>query len=61
MRVTTNHSLMTLVRSSSEAESLSVLRQATEPLERFQDLNDLLKSTDEFEPVFVNDLCPHSA
>ena len=60
--VNTNHSLMTPVRSSSEAESFIVIRpQATEPLERYQELNDLLKSANDFEPVFVNDVCPASA
>ena len=61
-RVNTNHSLMTPVRSLSEAESFIVIRpQAMEPSERYQELNNLLKAANDFEPIFVNDVCPISA
>ena len=35
--------------------------QATEPLERYRELNNLLQSANHFEPVFVNDVCSISA
>ena len=61
-RVNTNNSLMTPVQSLPEAESFTVIRpQATEPLERYRELNNLLQSANHFEPVFVNDVCPISA
>lgn len=61
-RVNTNHSLMTPVWSSSEAKSFIVIRpHAKDPLERYQELNNLLKAANYFEPVFVNDVCPISA
>ena len=61
-RVNTNHSLTTPVRSLSEAESFIVIRpQATEPSERYQELNNLLKAANDFEPIFVNDVYPISA
>ena len=58
-RVNTNHSLMTPVRSLSEAESFIVIRPQAK--ECYRELNNLLKSVNDFEPVFVNDVCPISA